>query len=97
MTATMPAMILAVTGLGSRIVSLSVKKIAESMTNVVAADDGELDELVVPLGVGPDRPRQARDRRIGEGHESAVYGNERSTRTRSQVTAGQRAVTDMTR
>ena len=29
-------MIFAVTGLGSRIVSLSVKKIAESMTNVVA-------------------------------------------------------------
>ena len=35
-TATMPAMIFAVTGLGSRIVSFSVKKIAESMTNVVA-------------------------------------------------------------
>ena len=31
----MPEMIFAVTGLGSRMVSFSVKKIVESMTNVV--------------------------------------------------------------
>ena len=66
----MPEMIFAVTGLGSRMVSFSVKKIAESMTKVVAADDRKLDEFVMPFGVRPDRAWQPRDRGIGEGHNS---------------------------
>ena len=37
------------------------------------ADDRELDQLVMALGVGADRPRQSGDRGIGEGHNVAVY------------------------
>jgi hypothetical protein len=40
-----------------------------------AADDREFDELVMPLGEGPNRARQARNGGIGERHKRAVYGN----------------------
>ena len=42
------------------------------------ADDRELDELVMPFGVRPDRAWQPRDRGIGEGHKEGSLRNVRA-------------------
>ena len=72
MTATMPAITLAVTGLGSRIVSLRGVEDPGVDDERGGADDRELDQLMMPLGERPDRAGQPGDRGISEGHGSVL-------------------------